>query len=194
VPERWRGEAPPVVVEELALEPASLGEDRRGRERALGTMGLERALARLGIQGARIVREDGRPPRVEGARIAVSLSHSRTRVVAAAGRVASLGVDVCELSDAVRIRAMAGRFLARERTLCSDDLTTAACWASKEAGLKALGLGLLDGGVFDGRARVTVAALEPPRFDDARLLLAWRPSAGAVIAVAWPTSEPAVPT
>lgn len=105
---------------------------------------------------------DGTRPIVVGADLAISITHGKTRAFAIAAPVQQLGIDLCD--DADRVMRLADRYLATERTFAKSARELATCFAAKEAGLKALGLGLLDGGMFDECA-VHVLSLDPPRLD-----------------------------
>jgi hypothetical protein len=134
---------------EVAIGP---GEDHH----ACGRRAAALALAPFGATLA----YDGTRPIATGA--AISITHGRTRALAIAARVARLGIDLVDDADAPRLARLAARFLAPERDLATTAAARAACFAAKEAGLKALGLGLYDGGMFDTCA-VTVLSLAPPR-------------------------------
>ncbi len=125
---------------------------------------------------------------------AISITHTRTQVFAVAARVARLGVDLVDHDDArldrIAERFLPGETAAIERyterlladgydglaraltgdereAIARDDArrrARAMCFAATEAGLKALGLGLLDGGVIDSASPVRVADLDPPCF------------------------------
>lgn len=125
---------------------------------------------------------------------AISITHTRTQVFAVAARVARLGVDLVDHDDArldrIAKRFLPGETAAIERyterlladgydglaraltgderaAIARDDArrrARAMCFAATEAGLKALGLGLLDGGVIDSASPVRVADLDPPCF------------------------------
>lgn len=154
---------------------------------AAGRRAAAAALAQLGA-GLRL-DHDGTRPIVQGAEgLAISTSHGRTLAVAVAGPLAHLGIDLCERDRGAQIRALAGRFFDDgELALLVDDRAAAAVWSAKEAGLKALGLGLLASGLFDEPARcpVRVAALDPPRFDTPALQLALADREDCVVALAY---------
>jgi 4'-phosphopantetheinyl transferase EntD len=126
---------------------------------AVGRLAAEHALAQLGCGS---LAYDGPRPIVVGAEASVSITHGRTRALAIAARTARLGIDVVDHADEDRLARLAARYLRDEVELATTPHTRAACFAAKEAGLKALGLGLLDGGMFDACA-VRVLSLEPPR-------------------------------
>lgn len=139
------------------------GDDRHTQ----GRLAAARALALLGVPRARLGYEGARPI-VIGAELAISITHGRARALAIAGFARRVGVDLCD--DADRLARLAERYLAAERSIATTPRAFAACFAGKEAALKALGLGLLDGGVFDDCA-VRVVSLDPPRLEPARLEL-----------------------
>jgi phosphopantetheinyl transferase (holo-ACP synthase) len=114
--------------------------------------------------------------------VAVSITHGRRVALAVAARVSRLGIDLCD--DDPRLPALAERFLVDERVLARSPLDLSACFAAKEAALKALGLGLVDGGVLDGTA-IRVVSLSPPRLSDAGLHLALTRLGGAALAVVY---------
>lgn len=157
----------------VAIEP---GDDRH----ACGRRAAARALAPFGATLA----YDGTRPIADG--VAISISHGRTRALAVAARVARLGIDLVDDADAPRLARIAPRFLAAERGLATSADARAACFAAKEAGLKALGLGLYDGGMFD-RCAVTVRSLAPPRLAPDLILVLGR-LADATVAIAYSTS------
>ena len=162
---------PGFVVVELPLPP---GSDRH----ALGRRAAEQALATL---GAGTLAHEGTRPLVVGAHAAVSITHGKTRVLAVAAPVARVGIDLVDDADADRLARIAPRYLAAE---CEADLATtphgrAACFAAKEAALKALGLGLLDGGMFDHCA-VHVVSLDPPQLSGGLTLVLGRTADGTV--------------
>lgn len=156
---------------EVAIAP---GDDRhaRGREAAA------RALAHL--PGATLDHEGTRPI-VRGAPCQISITHGRTRAFAIAADVARLGIDLVDDADDARLARLAGRYLDTAIAITARD--RAACFAATEAGLKALGLGILDGGVFDACA-VRVCSLAPPRLaPDALTLLLGRVPDGTLAVV-----------
>ena len=103
--------------------------------------------------------------------LAVSIAHAGAYAVAIAGPAAAFGIDIVPDSELDRLARLAPRYLAAEAAIASTPAALAACFAAKEAGLKALGLGLLDGGMFDTCA-VTVTSLDPPRLEPEDLRLA----------------------
>ncbi len=160
----------------LGEAPIGQGDDRHDQ----GRLAARRALAALGVT-ARIAY-DGTRPIVVGADVAISVTHGRRRALAVAARVARLGVDLCD-HDA-RLVHLADRFMAAERLLATSLHELAACFAAKEAALKALGLGLLDGGVFDDCA-VRVVSLAPPRVTPATLELVLGQAPDGAIAIVY---------
>jgi hypothetical protein len=103
---------------------------------------------------------DGTRPIVPGTNIAVSITHGRVRALAIAARGCRVGIDLCD--DDPRLPTLALRYFATEHPFATSPRQLAACLAAKEAGLKALGLGLLDGDMFDDCV-IQLASLEPPR-------------------------------
>jgi len=160
------------VIEELArrlpgfaLASVELGpHDRRAR----GQLAARRALRELG-EDPEALAYDGPRPIVRDGRAAISITHDRSHAVAVAARVSRLGIDLCRNDS--RLPALAARFLVAEQAIATRFGDLAACFAAKEAALKALGVGLVDGGVLDGTA-VTVVSLDPPRLSDGALALA----------------------
>jgi 4'-phosphopantetheinyl transferase EntD len=154
----------PPAERRLAAAP-DLGPRRRA-ELVAGRTAARRALAaQLGEGGGdpSVARApDGAPELVGGPPgLLVSISHAANLAVAAAGFVASLGVDLCPLAAAPRVQRVARRFLAaEEQALPANDADWATLWALKEAAAKALRSGLLEGGLRVSR----VAALAPPGF------------------------------
>jgi 4'-phosphopantetheinyl transferase EntD len=150
-----------VPAERAEAERLGLGEHRRAEWRA-GRLAAHGALVLLlgdaGAAGLCIVRADDGAPQVEGADVALSLSHGKKFAVAAAGRVARLGIDLCEIARAPNVERIAGRFLhADERSLPRTPADWALLWALKEAAAKALRRGLFDGGLAGSR----VVSLSP---------------------------------
>ena len=146
----------------LGEAPVEQGDDRHEQ----GRLAARRALAALGVTAS--IAYDGTRPIVVGGDVAISITHGRRRAFAVAARVARLGIDLCD-HDA-RLVHLADRFMAAERSLATSLHELAACFAAKEAALKALGMGLLDGGVFDDCA-IHVVSLAPPRVSLATLEL-----------------------
>jgi len=122
---------------------------------------------------------DGTRPVAATARARVSIAHSKTRVVVVAGPVARLGVDIVDEVDRARLARLAPRFLD-----AADH--AAERFAATEAALKALGRGLLDGGVFDRACPVTVS-LDPPRVTiaDDELALVLGRLGDSIVAIAY---------
>jgi len=151
-----------------------------GDRHACGREAARRALAALGEDPAQLAY-DGTRPIVAGGAASVSITHNRTTALAVAARVPRLGIDLCD--DDPRLPALAERFLVEELGILATPHALAACFAAKEAALKALGLGLVDGGVLDGTA-VRVLSLSPPRLSHHSLhLVIARMAAGAVAVV-----------
>lgn len=173
-------------LDDLAPEERAIAETiapGRWPEFCAGRAAARAALAALCGPGAYVIGRDAEgAPVVVGAAARVSITHTRDEVAAVAGRVAALGVDLCAVADAPRVRRVAPRFIAAaERALPVDDAAWAALWALKEAGAKAVGVGLLDGGLKATR----LASLAPPRFASPALEAATDVDAGIVLAVVW---------
>lgn len=168
----------------LALPPGfALGEAAVDSDRhAAGRRAAQHALASLGIDAP--IAYDGTRPIIRGSDVAISITHGRTRALAVAARVRQLGIDLCD--DDPRLVELAPRYFAAEQGFASTTRELASCLAAKEAGLKALGLGLLDGGMFDVAA-VQVVSLAPPRLasDRAQLALVLGSAPEGAIAVAY---------
>jgi len=155
-PEAYRGTVAP---EEWAA--AQRLDGRRRIEHVAGRAAAHAALAAFapGTVVAITRAADG-APELRGCQAALSISHGRRDAVAAVGRARALGIDLCDLDDAPRVRRIAPRFLdPGEAALAHDAADWAALWAIKEAAAKALRRGLLDGGLRASR----VIALDPPR-------------------------------
>jgi phosphopantetheinyl transferase len=149
---------------ERALAAAlGLGPHRRVEWRA-GRLAARAALAALlggPADGYVIGRDDDGAPVALGTAAKVSITHGRRWAVAAAGHVARLGIDLCEITRAPNVARIAPRFLAaEERALPACAADWAALWALKEAACKALRLGVFDGGLAASR----VAALAPAAY------------------------------
>ena len=139
----------------LAEVAIAAGDDRHARGREAAALVLARFPgATLGYDGTR--------PIAIGAAAQISITHGRTRAFAIAADVAQLGIDLVDDTDQARLTWLADRYLASERAIAVTARDRAACFAAKEAGMKALGLGLLDGGMF-GSCVVRVLSLVPPR-------------------------------
>ncbi|MDB4964269.1 MAG: hypothetical protein JWP01_4268 [Myxococcales bacterium] len=159
---------------EVAIAP---GADRH----ACGREAAALVLARL---GGTLAYDGTRPIVVGTTTAAISITHGRTRALAVAARVARLGIDLVDDADDDRLARIADRFLAPERAIATSPRARAACFAAKEAGLKALGLGLYDGGMFDDCV-VSVLSLEPPRIMPGELTLVLGRTADATLAVVY---------
>jgi hypothetical protein len=151
---------------EEALAP---GDDAHAAGRRLAA----HVLAELGDTLA----YDGTRPIASRAR--VSIAHSKTRVVVVAGPVTRLGIDIVDEADRARLARLAPRFLD-----AADH--AAERFAATEAALKALGRGLLDGGVFDRAPPVTIS-LDPPRVTiaDDELALVLGRLGDSIVAIAY---------
>ena len=155
-----------------------------------GKHAAQRALALL-APGSRLAYDGTQPVaiRAPGDRepLAISITHTRRRAFALAGRVERLGIDLVDDIDDDRYERMAPRYLDRELSFAHTPRQVAACFAGKEAGLKALGLGLLDGGMFDA-CEVDVLALEPARIatrSSGKLALVFGRTEDGTLAIAW---------
>jgi len=183
------------AIETLTDGERALSEDLRGAKQRLEFL-AGRAAARQALHsllGAAAVnvetlRDSDGAPRLVGLSqpISISISHGLHRAVAAAGAFRRLGIDLVDLAHAPRLVELGPRYLGAELSLLSSPWAHAACWAAKEAGLKALRLGLLDGGVFGpGSGAIRVVSLDPPRLDPAGLSLALAEVAEGPVAVVW---------
>ena len=158
---------------ELAIGP---DDDRHARGREAATTALAAMGATLGYDGTR--------PIVVGAPGAISITHGRTRTFAVAAAVARIGIDLVDDADQARLTWLADRYLAPERAIAITARDRAACFAAKEAGMKALGLGLLDGGMF-GTCAVRVVSLTPPRLEPGDLTLVLGRTGEGTLAIAY---------
>jgi 4'-phosphopantetheinyl transferase EntD len=152
----------PPVERELA-SALGLGPHRRVEWRAGRTAARAALAALLGGPVERYVigRADDGAPVALGTEARVSISHGRRWAVAAAGHVARLGVDLCEIARAPSVARISRRFLAEEERVlpaCASDWAT--LWALKEAACKVLRLGVFDGGLIASR----VATLMPAAY------------------------------
>jgi len=139
---------------DLVVGEALVGDDRHEAGRAAA----RQALALVGSHGT--LGYEGTRPIVAGDDLRISLTHGRRRAFAIVGRAARLGIDLAD--EDKRLPALAERYFATEHAFAQSPLELACCLAAKEAGLKALGLGLLDGDMFDDCV-VHVTSLAPPR-------------------------------
>jgi 4'-phosphopantetheinyl transferase EntD len=178
VGEAGLGDLPP---EERAIAAAIT--PGRWPEFCAGRAAARAALTALLGAGDYVIGRDAEgAPVVAGVDVRVSITHTRDEAAAVAGRVAALGVDLCAVADAVRVRRVAPRFIAaEERALPVDDDGWATLWALKEAGAKAVGVGLLDGGLKATR----LVSLAPARFASPALEAAVEVAGGIVLAVVW---------
>lgn len=160
---------------------------------AAGRRAAQTALAAFGV--GLVLAYDGARPIVSGGSATISISHTRRIAVAVVGR-APLGVDLCELERGPQLRTLLPRFAtAAEQALVTSDHDAAVLWAAKEAGLKALGLGLLDGGVFDDPAHspVQLASLVAYARRDLSLLIEDRGDAILALAYTAPSTTTVAP-
>lgn len=162
----------------LAQVPIGATGDRH----ACGREAARRALAAIGIDPARLAYDGTRPVVAPVGDAAISITHNRRIALAVAARVARLGIDLCD--DDPRLAALAPRFLVDELEVARTPLDLSACFAAKEAALKALGVGLVDGGVLDGTA-VRIVSLAPPRLSQQGLHLSLARVSGGAIAVVY---------
>lgn len=125
-----------------------------------GRQAARQALAQMGSTGS--LAYDGTRPVVDGDDVRISITHGHHRALAVAARVAKLGIDLAD--EDKRLPALAERYFATEHTFAQSPIELAACLAAKEAGLKALGMGLLDGEMFDDCV-IRVVSLAPPRIE-----------------------------
>jgi len=161
------------------VEPAS----ESPKPEAAAELAAQRALKRRGLSGNLVRSEDG-SLRVEGNdSVRIGIAIGKCRAIAAGGEVQRVGVGFCDLKDADRIRVLTPAFINRERHLCWDSWSTAACWAAKEAGLRALGLQLA--ALEQEESRVTVLAVQPARYDVPGLRLCFVDLPEGPLALAW---------
>jgi 4'-phosphopantetheinyl transferase len=115
----------------------------------------------------------------------LSISHGKSEAIAVAGFVARLGVDLCEFADSPRVERVSGRFIHEsERDLArgiGHPVGWATLWALKEAGAKALGVGLFDNGLKATR----LVSIDPPRFERPALEALVERDRDHVLAVVW---------
>jgi phosphopantetheinyl transferase len=150
------------------LRVARVAFDSPAFEHVAGRSAARAALTELigpRASDAVIARAEDGAPEIQGLDDPplVSISHGHRAAVAVVGSVDALGIDLCDVVDAARVRRVAVRFLHTDEIALvdrDDDRQWAAMWALKEAAAKALRHGLLAGGL-----RVTrVLSLDPPRF------------------------------
>jgi len=160
-----------------AMVPGRWAEFCAGRRAARAAL-----TALLGPADYVIVRDAEGAPVVVGVDVRLSITHTRSEAAAVAGRVAAVGVDLCPVADGGRVERVSRRFIVpAERELCADPEDWALLWALKEAGAKALGVGLLDGGLKATR----LEALRPARFASPGLSVATEVEDGLALAVVW---------
>ena len=139
----------------FAVGESVVGEDRH----EAGRIAARGALTQLGSRGE--LDYDGTRPIITGDDLRISITHGKRRAFAVASRdVSRLGIDLAD--EDPRLPALAMRYFATEHSFAQTPIELAACLAAKEAGLKALGLGLLDGDMFDDCV-IRVLSLAPPR-------------------------------
>jgi phosphopantetheinyl transferase len=138
----------------FAIGEALVGDDRH----EAGRVAARAALTQLGSTGT--LDYDGTRPIITGDDVRISITHGKRRAFAVASRVLRVGIDLAD--EDPRLPALAMRYFATEHPFAQTPRELAACLAAKEAGLKALGLGLLDGDMFDDCV-VKVLSLAPPR-------------------------------
>jgi 4'-phosphopantetheinyl transferase EntD len=164
---------------------------KRRRELIAGRKAGHQALAGLREEADRfeILTDFDGSPRVVGTETppVLSITHGRRRAVAAAGFFGRLGIDLCDIDQAPRLMKLAEKLFAPEEIhLLSSPWSYAACWAAKEAGLKALRLGILDGGMFGpASTAIKVMSLDPPRLAPTSLSLTFGDVADGPLAVVW---------
>jgi NAD(P)-dependent dehydrogenase (short-subunit alcohol dehydrogenase family)/4'-phosphopantetheinyl transferase EntD len=120
----------------------SRGTPKRQADRLAGQLAARRAVeALVGHPRFAVVRAPSGEPRVEGADVAVTISHVDGEAVAMAVRGARAGIDLEVIAE--RHPAFADEwFTAAEQARLPDAAALTAAWAVKEAVLKALGAGL----------------------------------------------------
>lgn len=145
---------------DLGLPPGFvIGEARVDDDRhEAGREAARIALRDAGSPGA--LAYDGSRPIVRGDDLRISITHGKQRAFAVVARTQHLGIDLAD--EDPRLPALAMRYFATEHPFAPGPRELAACLAAKEAGLKALGLGLLDGDMFDDCV-IRVTSLAPPR-------------------------------
>jgi 4'-phosphopantetheinyl transferase len=183
--------ADPGVLAPAERAAAARFDGRRLDEFVAGRLAAHAALQQLlGDRAAAIEigRDAEGAPRIAGITGDVpklSISHGKSEAVAVAGLVARLGVDLCEFADSPRVERVSGRFIhASERDLArgiGHPIGWATLWALKEAGAKALGVGLFDNGLKATR----LASLDPPRFERPALEALVERDRDHVLAVVW---------
>jgi 4'-phosphopantetheinyl transferase superfamily len=137
----WLHPSEAALADRLALGPIRLDEWCWGRAAAHALL----------PDGAWVGRDDEGAPIVHGADLKVTLTHTRKWVAAAVGGV--VGIDVCDLGDAARVRRVLPRFGGDDVALLDGrgDADWCGFWAIKEAAAKAFGVGLFDGGLKASR-------------------------------------------
>jgi 4'-phosphopantetheinyl transferase EntD len=138
--------------------------------------------ALLGAGDYVIIRNAEGAPLVVGVDVRLSITHTRGEAAAVAGTVAAVGVDLCPVADGTRVERISRRFIVpAEREMCGGTADWALLWALKEAGAKAVGVGLLDGGLKATRLQ----SLRPARFASPALDAATEIDDEVALAVVW---------
>jgi 4'-phosphopantetheinyl transferase EntD len=145
---------------------AAFESARRVDEFVAGRLAVRRAIGSLLGRERDVVvdREENGAPRLVGldAEIAISITHGRTRAIAAAAEgTRPFGIDLTDERDVVRIRRVARRAFPREnerRIALASECATRLSWAVKESIGKALRIGLLYDAGFE---RIAIASLDP---------------------------------
>jgi 4'-phosphopantetheinyl transferase EntD len=143
-----------------------------------------RVAARRALPGIEVLADAGGAPVLCKAPPgwSVSITHAAGVAVAAVGPFARLGIDLVPPSDEVRLARLVPRILAAEAGQLRSLRDRLACWALKEAALKATRSGLdalLSG---DGPR---VLSLEPPRLDVAGLSAELGEIPEGILALVW---------
>ncbi|MFZ5654768.1 MAG: 4'-phosphopantetheinyl transferase family protein [Pseudomonadota bacterium] len=176
-----------------AGEPGARHRHPEARRRALAVRRLaRRALAWIDSRHAwKIAHRASGQPYLPDSRLAISLSHSGTRVACAIGRTAALGVDLEAIRPRPRLAAFARRFCSAAELERLEALAGARrraafheIWTLREAWLKATGVGLAgyaDCPCTERALAGAVAGWQWARVGDIpgyRLALCWPSSAG----------------
>lgn len=145
-----------------------------------------RVAARRALPGVEVLADPGGAPLLRNAPPgwSVSITHAAGVALAAVGPFARLGIDLVPPSDEVRLARLVPRILAAEAPQLRSLRDRLACWALKEAALKATGSGL-DALLSGGGPHVLT--LEPPRLDVPGLSAELGEVAEGILAVVWGT-------